>query len=67
MIGTWLDRGEDLLGGDRDMLFRAIRQHDAETVAADATDHVADAQAPVEPLTDVDDHRIGGLIAAAHR
>ncbi len=56
-------RGEDLLRGNRDVLLRAIREHDAETIAADAADHIADAQAAVEPLADGDDHRIGRLIA----
>ena len=40
-----------------------MRQNDAEPVAADAADHVADPQATVEPLADLDDHLVAGLVA----
>ncbi len=56
-------RGQDLLGGDGGVLLGAIRQHDAEAVAADAADDVAHPEAAVEPLADLDDDRIRRLVA----
>ncbi len=39
-----------------------MREDDAETVAADAADDVADAQAAVETAADLDQNLIGGVI-----
>jgi len=57
------DGRENLFGGDGDVLLGAIGEHDAEAVAADAADDVADAQAAVEPLADLDDDGVGRLVA----
>ncbi len=55
-------RGKDLFRRRGDMGFRAMRQDDAEAVAADAADHVACAQALIEPVPDLDQHLVGGLV-----
>ena len=44
-------------------LGRAMRQDDAEAVAAEPADQVADAQASVEPAADLDQHGVGRLVA----
>ena len=40
-----------------------MRQGDAETVAAEPADQIADPQAGVEPAADFDQHGIGRLVA----
>ena len=57
------DRGQDLLGRRPDIFLPTMRQDDAETVAAEPADQIADAQAAVEPPADFDQHAIGRLIA----
>ncbi len=54
---------EDLVGDGRDGVLGTMGQHDAEAVAAHPADHVADAQAAVEPVSHLDDHLIGDLVA----
>ncbi len=57
------DGGEDFFGGGADVVGATVRQHDPETIAAEATNYVADPHAGVEPAADLDQHRIGRLIA----
>ncbi len=63
-VDRHLARGaEDFFGDGRDVVFGAMRQNDAEPVAADAADHVGNPEAAVEPLPHLDDHLVAGLVA----
>src|SRR6185437_3949198 len=55
--------GENLVGGRGDMRFGAMRQDDAEPVAADPADHVRGPQALIEAMADLDQHLVRGLVA----
>ena len=62
--------GQQAVGGDRQFVGRATRQHDAELVAGEAAEIILAAQARAKALGDLRDHFLGdveaiGLVEAA--
>ena len=62
-IGLLAHRIDDAVHRGRDHVFRALRQHDAEAVAAEAADHVAGAHEAVEALAHRHQDGVADLVA----